>query len=186
MSFQKELELSKKYSPIELTTWFNKFLDFIKNETDMEFEILPTSCDQGIFNGSFFDQIKHKKGKIIFINLTLRLWRLMHEFGHLASIPKQFRSKFNSSFETRPVSINNPLYNITFGPTGYAADEELAQYWSYFVAKKLEIPTEMFGYLFAEPMDEKEYFNHIRYRPFYAARQTGFAKIFGELLKYNS
>lgn len=183
----KARKILETYSKESVKIWFDRFINFIKTETDMEFEILPLDCDRRVFKDCAFNGIKHKKGKIMFLDCPGYLWLLLHEFGHLASIPKDFRSEFSSRYEIKKMpKMGTPFYDQIFGRTGYAGDEGLAQYWEYFVAKKLDIPTEICGYYLTTPLKEKDYVELLKGSGFYAAKQTGFSTKFGILQKFNA
>jgi hypothetical protein len=174
---KKKQKFLKKFTDNQRMNWYQQAILFVKTKTNIEIEFVK---DCRSLRNSFFNSCKIKDGKLLILLPSApqycwdQLYQILHEAGHLASIPIEHRHHLDSRLKPRIKYQYNGFWKgfmeLEWG------NESLAQYWSRCVATKLGIPIIPFNFFFSEPYKNQQLFlDNFGDQGYYSAKKIGFS-----------
>ena len=184
--YQKQIKYFNQFSLSTERLWFQKVIKFILTQTDIEIELTD---DRSKTRGYLTPFCKFKNGKLFVFNQSHLInngtnyqsrflpFALLHECGHLATIPKAVRGCLKSDLKPKKEYTYNShpeLWNSYMSESW--GDELLAQYWSRCVARLLDIPEYPLNFGLDEPYESEEIFDkEFGVRRFYLAKKHNYS-----------
>lgn len=176
-----------KYSPKTRALWYEKVVKFAKEKTDVE--IIEVN-DLRRTNGFLSYHCKIKDGQILISKpffYWLDAYYLLHEIGHLATIPKKYRKLFTTDLNPKSIRKVTKIYNETKEPFTIYGNELVTQFWTRCVAVEIGLPLWPFNFLYTNPYKtQNDFLNMFGHLGFWQAKELGISKEKFILEKYNS